>query len=77
MSGPAGAAVPRGDVPGAPGGAHTPRAGPGGPRASGDGPRCPWCGSDDVERIGAFGAQLMSEQYLCRACRSPFERVRR
>ena len=43
----------------------------------GDGLQCPWCGAADVERIGAFGAQLMSEQYLCRVCRSPFERVRK
>lgn len=49
----------------------------GGSRDPSDGLRCPWCGADDVERIGAFGAQLMSEQYLCRACRSPFERVRK
>jgi len=40
-------------------------------------PRCPWCGSDDVERVGAFGPQLASEQYLCRVCHSPFERIRR
>ncbi len=53
------------------------RTAAGGSRDQSGSLRCPWCGADDVERIGAFGAQLMSEQYLCRACRSPFERVRK
>ncbi len=39
--------------------------------------RCPWCASPRVERIAAFGAQLMSEQYMCLVCRSPFERIRK
>ncbi|MGQ0571868.1 MAG: PaaD-like zinc ribbon domain-containing protein [Armatimonadota bacterium] len=38
--------------------------------------RCPWCGSQRVERVAAFGPQLMSEQYICLGCRSPFERIR-
>jgi len=42
-----------------------------------DGPVCPWCDSQNVERIGAFGPQLMSYQYMCRDCRSPFEYIRR
>ncbi|WP_456238928.1 hypothetical protein [Pyrinomonas methylaliphatogenes] len=29
-----------------------------------------------MERLGAFGPQLMTEQYLCLRCRSPFERIR-
>jgi DNA-directed RNA polymerase subunit RPC12/RpoP len=40
-------------------------------------PRCPWCGSDRVERISLVGPQLMSEQYVCLNCHSPFERIRR
>lgn len=45
----------------------------------GDGARalCPWCGSERVERIAAFGPQLISEQYMCLDCRSPFERIKR
>ncbi len=39
--------------------------------------RCPWCGSEDTERIAVAGSQLMSEQFMCRACLSPFERIRR
>ncbi len=38
---------------------------------------CPWCGSDDVERIGEWGPQLLTEQYMCLSCRSPFEWIRR
>lgn len=39
--------------------------------------RCPWCGSDRVERIGMVGPQLMAESYLCLTCHSPFERIKR
>lgn len=39
--------------------------------------RCPWCGSDRVERVGVVGPQLMSESYLCLSCHSPFERIKR
>lgn len=38
---------------------------------------CPWCGSGEVERLGAFGAQLMGEPYFCKRCHSPFERIRK
>lgn len=37
---------------------------------------CAWCDSDDVERLSVYGPTHMSEQWFCRACRSPFERVR-
>jgi hypothetical protein len=37
---------------------------------------CVWCGSEDVERLGDFGPGLMTEQWFCRACHSPFEVVR-
>lgn len=37
---------------------------------------CPWCESVDVERLSAFGPMHMTEQWFCRACRTPFERVR-
>jgi DNA-directed RNA polymerase subunit RPC12/RpoP len=42
-----------------------------------DGRRCPWCGSRATERIGEWGPQLLTEQYICLTCRSPFERIRR
>lgn len=41
-----------------------------------DGPTCPWCGSARVERIGQFGPQLMTAQYQCLDCGSPFGRIR-
>jgi hypothetical protein len=41
-----------------------------------DGLTCPWCGSRDVEQIGAYGSLLMTSQWFCGACGSPFERVR-
>ena len=47
------------------------RAGPG------DGVTCPWGGSADVERLGEFGPGLMTEQWICLACKSPFEWIRK
>lgn len=44
---------------------------------SDDGRACPWCGSTDTERIGEWGPQLLTEQWMCHACRTPFERIRR
>jgi hypothetical protein len=38
---------------------------------------CPWCESERVERIGEWGPALLTEQYLCLDCRSPFEWIRR
>jgi hypothetical protein len=37
---------------------------------------CPFCGSIDTELFSLFGQQLLTVQYYCRACRTPFERVR-
>lgn len=37
---------------------------------------CPWCGATDVSQIGPYGTLLMTAQWFCDACRSPFERVR-
>lgn len=37
---------------------------------------CPWCGAADVEQIAAYGSLLMTAQWFCDACGSPFERVR-
>jgi len=41
-----------------------------------DGPRCPYCGSRSTELLSLFGSQLLTEQYYCTVCRTPFEHVR-
>jgi ring-1,2-phenylacetyl-CoA epoxidase subunit PaaD len=41
-----------------------------------NGPECPFCGSRETELMSLFGQQLMSAQYYCRACHTPFERVK-
>lgn len=40
------------------------------------GTRCPFCGSSDVELISLFGQQLMTVQYRCAGCRTPFEHIK-
>jgi hypothetical protein len=40
------------------------------------GPRCPFCGSHETDLLSLFGSQLLTEQYYCTACHTPFERVR-
>jgi ring-1,2-phenylacetyl-CoA epoxidase subunit PaaD len=37
---------------------------------------CPFCGSHDTELFSLFGPQLLTVQYYCNACRTPFERVK-
>ncbi|TMJ16232.1 MAG: hypothetical protein E6H02_01060 [Bacillati bacterium ANGP1] len=37
---------------------------------------CPFCGSDDTERLGLFGSTSLTSQYHCRSCRSAFEQVK-
>jgi hypothetical protein len=37
---------------------------------------CPFCQSTDTELFSAFGQQLLTVQYYCRACRTPFERIK-
>src|SRR5579875_713937 len=37
---------------------------------------CPFCGSANTELISLFGQQLLTVQYYCRACHTPFERVK-
>lgn len=37
---------------------------------------CPYCGSLDTELISLFGQQLLTVQYYCRACRTPFDRLK-
>lgn len=45
-------------------------------RAPGAGPSCPFCGSADTELLSLFGSQLLTEQWYCRACGTPFEHIK-
>ena len=47
------------------------------PPGTGDEVTCPWCGSTEVELVGAVGPTVMTSQWICTACHSPFERIRR
>lgn len=38
--------------------------------------RCPFCDSDEVELVSAWGGQLITSQFRCRQCNTPFEAVR-
>jgi DNA-directed RNA polymerase subunit RPC12/RpoP len=37
---------------------------------------CPYCGSVNTELMSLFGQQLLTVQYYCNTCRTPFERVK-
>lgn len=37
---------------------------------------CPFCGSSDTEPLALFGSQLSTTQHYCRACHTPFERMK-
>jgi sarcosine oxidase delta subunit len=37
---------------------------------------CPFCGSHDVERVGAWGGQIITSQLRCRGCNTYFEAIR-
>jgi ring-1,2-phenylacetyl-CoA epoxidase subunit PaaD len=39
-------------------------------------PPCPFCGGTDTELMNAFGSHASVSAYWCRACRSPFERMK-
>lgn len=38
---------------------------------------CPWCDSDNVEKISEYGPHLMVYSYMCEECHSPFEVIKR
>ena len=38
--------------------------------------RCPYCGSSDAEFFSLFGQQLLTVQFYCNACKTPFECVK-
>ena len=37
---------------------------------------CPYCSSCDTEFFSLFGQQLLTVQYYCNACHTPFEYVK-
>lgn len=39
-------------------------------------PTCPYCDSREVERDAAFGSEVSKITYYCRACQTPFERIK-
>jgi DNA-directed RNA polymerase subunit RPC12/RpoP len=40
------------------------------------GVECPFCGSFATEFMAMFGQQLLTVQYYCNTCQTPFERVK-
>jgi hypothetical protein len=44
--------------------------------AEGAAVNCPFCRSSDTEFFSLFGSQLLTAQYYCRSCHTPFERVK-
>ena len=38
--------------------------------------RCPFCDSEDVEVVAAFGGQMITSQMRCRSCNAYFEAIR-
>jgi DNA-directed RNA polymerase subunit RPC12/RpoP len=37
---------------------------------------CPYCGSTSTELYSLFGQQLLTVQYYCQSCHTPFEHVK-
>ena len=37
---------------------------------------CPFCGSEDIEQVSAWGSQIITRQVRCRSCNTYFEAVR-
>ncbi len=37
---------------------------------------CPYCSSTDTEFFSLFGQQLLTVQYYCKTCRTPFEYIK-
>ena len=37
---------------------------------------CPYCGSHNTELFSLFGQQLLTVQYYCNACHTPFECIK-
>ena len=41
-----------------------------------DTPRCPFCDAAATERVGQWGGQIITAQWVCLACNSHFEAIR-
>lgn len=39
-------------------------------------PACPYCHSTETEIFSLFGQQLLTVQYYCNTCHTPFEAVK-
>ena len=39
-------------------------------------PRCPFCDAAQTERVGQWGGQIITAQWVCRGCGSHFEAIR-
>lgn len=39
-------------------------------------PACPYCGSTETELFSLFGQQLLTVQFYCQSCHTPFEYVK-
>jgi uncharacterized Zn finger protein len=37
---------------------------------------CPFCSSEDVELVSAWGGQMITSQMRCRSCNTYFEAIR-
>ena len=37
---------------------------------------CPYCGSSSTELLALFGQQLLTVQYYCNTCHTPFEHIK-
>ncbi len=39
-------------------------------------PTCPYCGSTETELFSLFGQQLLTVQFYCHSCHTPFEHIK-
>jgi ring-1,2-phenylacetyl-CoA epoxidase subunit PaaD len=46
------------------------------PDLSGPAVACPYCDSNETELFSLFGQQLLTLQYYCHTCHTPFEYVK-
>jgi DNA-directed RNA polymerase subunit RPC12/RpoP len=46
------------------------------PETPGGAVSCPYCGSTHTELFSLFGQQLLTVQYYCQTCHTPFEHVK-
>jgi ring-1,2-phenylacetyl-CoA epoxidase subunit PaaD len=37
---------------------------------------CPYCNSSETELMALFGQQLLTVQYYCKSCHTPFEHIK-